>query len=295
MKNILIIILSTVYISLFAQDIKETADKHFNDRDWEKAATAFEQYLRTNATDSTAWYNLAFSNMKLKKYDDAIAFYNKAEEYNFPISNVSINRAKSYLLKGDRAQAIAELKSGAEKGASAYIRLRSDMEFDPIRNDKGFAEALEKYRINAYPCLSSTDHRHLDFWVGEWEVFARGGKVGDNSITIANGGCAIHESYSTSHNYSGQSINYYDPIDKKWHQHWVGSAGDVYNYLETAKDNGMLRLESKFQNRNGEVSLSRMTFTLQGDGTVRQLMESSTDDGKTWTIAFDGLYKRKNE
>jgi hypothetical protein len=28
-----------------------------------------------------------------------------------------------------------------------------------------------------------------------------------------------------------------------------------------------------------------------GEG-VRQLWETSTDDGKTWTVAFDGIYRR---
>ena len=118
-------------------------------------------------------------------------------------------------------------------------------------------------------------------------------KVGDNSITMAVGGCAIHENYTTQGNYAGQSINFYDPIDKKWHQHWVGSGGDVYNYLETKREEGLLQFESKFMGSQGAISFSRLTFTLNEDGSVRQLFESSTDEGKTWNSAFDGLYKKK--
>ena len=147
---------------------------------------------------------------------------------------------------------------------------------------------------NPYPCEDDTKYRHFDFWIGEWDVFVNDAKVGENSITKAVGGCAIHESYTTQGGYAGQSINFYDPIDKKWHQHWVGSGQDVYNYLEVDKKEGMLQFESPFWNpQNEQITISRLTFTLNKDGSVRQLFETSTDDGKTWAAGFDGLYKRK--
>jgi hypothetical protein len=39
-------------------------------------------------------------------------------------------------------------------------------------------------------------------------------------------------------------------------------------------------------------TLQKMTFFDQ-HGTVRQLGETSTDDGKTWTVAYDLVYTRK--
>lgn len=293
MKATIYFLLSIISCIAYSQNLKEKADEHFANGEWQEASSTYLQHLSSDTNDSSAWYNLAFSKLKLKNYEEAINYFNKAEEQNYPVSFIFINKAKAHLLKGDHEAALKELSRGAEKGATAYVRLKTDLEFDPIRNMKGFSEVLEKIKLNAYPCLSDSKHRHMDFWLGEWEVYANGRKVGDNTISLANGGCALHESYTTDHNYSGQSINYYDPIDEKWHQHWVGSAGDVYNYLETAKSKGMIRMESKFINPKGQLSLSRMTFTLNEDGTVRQLMESSTDDGNTWSIAFDGLYKPK--
>ena len=35
----------------------------------------------------------------------------------------------------------------------------------------------------------------------------------------------------------------------------------------------------------------RITWTVDGDG-VRQLWETSKDDGSTWSTAFDGRYRR---
>jgi hypothetical protein len=37
----------------------------------------------------------------------------------------------------------------------------------------------------------------------------------------------------------------------------------------------------------------KMTFFRLPDGSVRQLGERSTDDGKTWSVTFDLLYRKK--
>lgn len=55
---------------------------------------------------------------------------------------------------------------------------------------------------------------------------------------------------------------------------------------------GAMRYTSASINANGQKTLGRMTFFNLGD-KVRQLWETSTDDGKTWTVAFDGTYVRK--
>ncbi len=39
-----------------------------------------------------------------------------------------------------------------------------------------------------------------------------------------------------------------------------------------------------------QLQLERLGFTLLAGGHVRQLWEQSTDGGKSWTVAFDGLY-----
>ncbi|MGQ0714684.1 MAG: hypothetical protein ACT4PJ_13265 [Gemmatimonadaceae bacterium] len=46
---------------------------------------------------------------------------------------------------------------------------------------------------------------------------------------------------------------------------------------------------------NGAKTHHRIRWAPPG-GTparLRQLWESSTDDGKTWTVAFDGMYQKR--
>jgi hypothetical protein len=37
----------------------------------------------------------------------------------------------------------------------------------------------------------------------------------------------------------------------------------------------------------------RLSFRRRADGTVRQLWETSAGDDTTWTVEFDGLYRRQ--
>ncbi|MEL7001591.1 MAG: tetratricopeptide repeat protein [Bacteroidota bacterium] len=287
-------ILAFLLLPLFlnAQSLKQEADDFYNNQQWSKATTVYKKYLKKNKTDSSAWYNLAVAQTKLENFDNAIEAFGKAKETNFPPSFVYFSLSKAYFLNGDKDKAFNTLSEGANNGLAALAQIKSDNVFATYISDTKFKEILDQVERNAYPCLSAKNYRHFDFWLGVWDVYVGQNKVGTNSITMAQGGCAIHENYTTVGNYAGQSINFYDPIDKKWHQHWVGSGGDVYNYLETKREEGMLQFESKFMNPQGQISLSKLTFTLNEDGTVRQLFESSTDDGKTWTSAFDGLYKQ---
>jgi hypothetical protein len=45
--------------------------------------------------------------------------------------------------------------------------------------------------------------------------------------------------------------------------------------------------------KGGVKVQNRMTFTQVADDRVRQFWEQSTDGGKTWTVVFDGDYRRR--
>lgn len=293
MKKCLLLITCIISIQTFGQGLMESATEKFNKQDWAGAEMDFTKYLKKNKDDSAAWYSLAMSQKNLEKYDEALKSFSQAKATNFNPIFVDFNVAKVYSIKGDAEGMYSTLEEAANNGLFIYSALKSHPEFSDYQDNERFLKILEKVEQNAYPCLSNPNFRHFDFWIGEWDVFVNGNKRGENSITRAQGGCAIHENYKTAGNYAGQSINFYSPVDKKWHQHWVGSSGDVYNYVETKKEDGLLQFVSEFMNAQGNVVLSRLTFTLNDDGTVRQLFENSTDNGKTWTPTFDGLYKRK--
>ena len=143
----------------------------------------------------------------------------------------------------------------------------------------------------ASPC-SSADHRRFDFWVGTWEV--RGAArpeapPGRNSITREHGGCVLREDYVNGR-YTGASLSFWDAGAGLWRQTWIDNQGQPLLLAGGWRDESMV-----MSGPQGGPPADRITWTPNPDGTVRQLWEKSTDGGATWTVAFDGLYRRAGE
>jgi len=141
------------------------------------------------------------------------------------------------------------------------------------------------------PC-ATPDHRQFDFWLGEWEVTAPGGKVaGHNRISAILGGCALREEWTGASGNTGTSLNMYDAGARKWRQTWVDDGGTVLLLAGELKA-GKMVLVGESPAAGGKTSLQRITWTPQPGGRVRQLWDSSADGGKTWKVEFDGMYAK---
>jgi hypothetical protein len=144
----------------------------------------------------------------------------------------------------------------------------------------------------AKPC-SSPEHRQFDFWLGDWDVRGPKGNVaGTNRIEAIENGCALVERWTGAGGMTGHSINAYRPWTKTWHQTWVGSDGLVL-LLEGRYENERMVLEGTGPQQDGTPVMNRITWSRLDGAKVRQLWEQSTDQGKTWTVVFDGTYSRR--
>jgi hypothetical protein len=115
-----------------------------------------------------------------------------------------------------------------------------------------------------------------------------------NRITSISGGCALREEWTGAGGYTGTSLNAYDASSGRWHQTWIGSDG-VLLLLDGAFRDGAMELAGVTVGRDGATTHHRIRWTPLGgaSGGLRQLWESSTDGGKTWTVAFDGTYRKR--
>jgi hypothetical protein len=139
------------------------------------------------------------------------------------------------------------------------------------------------------PACQAAEHRQFDFWLGEWEVFlANGTKAGDSRIESIAGGCALLENWTGSRGFSGKSLNMYDRADQRWHQSWVDSSGARLDLAGVFADRRMV-----LSSAAPAGPIQRIAWSVNDDGSVRQLWESSSDNGKTWTVQFDGKYVRR--
>jgi hypothetical protein len=152
---------------------------------------------------------------------------------------------------------------------------------------------LTSFVFGTNASCTSAEYRQLDFWVGEWVVTNPDGKTAGNSVIqkILNG-CVIMENWSGAGGYEGKSFNLYDRNKKKWIQKWVDMQGQLIEFEGNFRGN-TLEYTSHNTTADGKNVVGIMTFTPGVDGTVRQIWKQTTDEGKTWNVEFDGIYKRK--
>lgn len=143
------------------------------------------------------------------------------------------------------------------------------------------------------PPAPPPESRQFDFWLGEWEVTNPAGKLtGTNKIESIAAGAGLLENWTGATGFTGRSLNAWNAARKQWQQYWVGSDGGVLELVGGIVE-GRMVLSAEREVR-GQRRFERITWTPHADGTVRQHWEQSTDGGKTWTTAFDGLYRKRS-
>jgi len=146
------------------------------------------------------------------------------------------------------------------------------------------------------PCTTNPVYRQFDFWIGNWDVFAKNGnKAGDSRIELILDSCIVLENWmSASNGYAGKSFNTYNAASNQWQQTWVDNAGGTTEYLEGKLDGNKMVFQTKpFRSLNDTMAVRRLSFSHLSADNVRQHGEISKDNGVTWKTEYDLDYRRK--
>ena len=302
MKKYLIAILLFVLVGLFADDYyaqqpsapspkMTAANELYKQQKFQEAANAFGDVLKDEPGNGRAWYLLGMSLHSLGKYEPAIAAFEK----NIAITqnpNSMYNIACGFARLNQTDKAFEWLEKSLTSGVAPFVNLETDADLENIRIDARFKKMTEMAERQKKPCMFSAESRQFDFWVGDWDVFNPAGqKVGVNVIQMFANGCGVMENWTSAAGNDGKSLNYYDAKTGKWYQYWMGTDGGALRYAGNFKENAM-RFEGEIVAK-GKKTLQKLTFFKLDENTVRQLAESSADEGKTWTINYDFKYVRK--
>ena len=211
-------------------------------------------------------------------------------------NQTALTEALEHAKAGRVNEAFAALERVVGPAPGVVNALRTSPDFEVLRKDARFNALVEKLT----PCTGE-QYRHFDFWVGEWEVrSATNQLLGHNRISTRYGGCVVLEEWKPASGDGGSSFNFYDQNTRQWHQFWVDASGT--NWLSSDKQGNPVTLRGGI--RDGAMVLvshpdslpsigqTRATWRPLKDGRVQQTFESSTDNGKTWTVSFDGFYSK---
>jgi len=257
-----------------------------------QAKSMLQKITASQPENGQAWFRLGSAYHQLKEYEKAVDAYHRAEELHaVPPQFTRYNIACAYALDGKKTKAFESLDGAILTGFGNVELLNQDEDLANLRDDPQFDDIVQRADKNARPCEYDEKYRQLDFWLGHWAVFnPQGQQVGENTIERHLEGCMIQENWQGRYGSAGKSLNYYDPEINAWRQQWVSANGSVINYEGHFKD-GAMHYAGKNIAKDGTVKLSRMILTPRDDGTVRQLIEQSNNQGKTWNVWFDGIYR----
>lgn len=140
---------------------------------------------------------------------------------------------------------------------------------------------------------ASEKSHQFDFWLGSWEVYRYGTDtlVGYSRIESVVDSLGLLENYSvTKGTYQGKSLNKYNPATERWEQYWIDNSG-LTLFLSGGLLDGKMVLDD-VEHRDASKGLNRIVWEEMENGSVRQSWSVSKDGGQSWSLVFDGEYRR---
>jgi tetratricopeptide (TPR) repeat protein len=266
-----------------------------------EAATVLDRARKADSLNLQTAFLLGQAYYLSKNYRKAAITWEAVDQRNYRQQTVRYNLASTYARLGDKERTFTWLAQALEAGFNRLDALQSDTVFAFIRSDDRFEKVLEVADQNARPCEYDPVYRIMDFWLGDWEVYAyEGQKVGESRIQKTVNGCAIQEEYQQGDGFVGQNLFYYNNITGEWKMIWITGAaialGGLKEKIMAAKaDNGSLRFIGQLPNQDGSKILDRSTITPISEERVNMVIQQSRDGGDNWVTTFSGYYQRVKE
>jgi hypothetical protein len=148
--------------------------------------------------------------------------------------------------------------------------------------------------VTVGPCAANPNNTALDFWLGDWTIAAPVVSPDATSrVTLELGKCIVVERWDGGRDHIGENLFGYSADDKSWHGMFADNEGRVHVFLNGKAANGSAQFTGPSTGPEGKTILNRVTIHQISKNHVEQVWEKSSDNGKTWAIAFRGEYTRK--
>ena len=253
----------------------QAADSLFAAKDYARAMAAYESLARHDENNARLWYQLGMTAANLGSYDRGASAFARAAALA-PSPNAAYNAAAMHARLNHPDSAFAWLDRAVKLGFQNAGLLQTDDDMASLRSDRRYASvvaAVASAKPPA-PCLTDSNSRRFDFWVGDWNVTTQGGApVGRSSVQSVSGGCALLENWTAGNGGTGKSLNAYNAGTKQLVQFWVGQGA---RSLTTLRASGTPAPSPSCLSKRSERRVQRLTFTPLNDSTVSPVRRDST-------------------
>jgi hypothetical protein len=291
-----LVIVALVLCGLAVADDVDAAQKAYQAKQWKDAATLYGKLTQAEPKNALYWYRLGTSLRMTGDLPKAEAALTQAQQLGFQPMLVRIGLAAVSAQSGDSAKAIEMVETMAKNGVPGAMLIEDDPAFASLSSQPRFVAALDSMKEQSAPCKYAQKYpkyREFDFWVGDWDVYGKGGALsGQSHVELIVGDCVVSENWTSFNGGVGKSYNKYNAPLKRWEQYWVDQYGQTTFYTGNLEGPNMVYLADGF-NPAGKPQKQRMTFFPLSPDKVRQFGETSDDGGKSWTVSYDLTYFRK--
>lgn len=290
-------LLLMVPMALRAAD-PDGANRAFVEKRWQAAFDLYRQIEASAPDDAQAVFRAAVALIHLVRASEALAPLRRAEELGWSVAAVAFRLGCAHAALGEREAALAELRRAVGAGLGVAM-LQTDPLLAPLRGTPEFQAVLDEADRQLRPCRHDPRYRAFDYWIGEWDVRPNGAPAtspaSDNIVTLEYEGCVVVEHWSGAGGTTGSSFNLFDASRDKWYQTWVDSGGGLHEYSGNPDEKGNLVYFADLAPPPGGTARvpTRLTFFKLSPDQVRQLSESTADQGQTWTVNYDLIYTRR--
>jgi len=275
------------------ETLRAEANTAASEGNTDEAATKFRELLTVAPDDGAAHYRLGSLLMDNDgDLDEAMAHFERAGELGFQPQGVGYRLSRIYARSGQTEEALTQLETIATAGFGLPNLIEGEADYASLAGNERFAAAVNTIRASRFPCEGDPRFHAFDFWIGEWNVTAGGQQAGTNSITSILGSCLIFEQWTSANGILGKSFNYYDPAHDHWRQIWISDNASIIEFTGQARDGGIFYKAETIDPADGSVTHHKFEFTQNGDGSVRQFWQTSSDGGETWGTIWDGHYEK---
>ncbi len=278
----------------------DVADSLFIKKEWASAKTVYRQLLINDSSNSLLWNKLGFCNQNLQLYGEAISNYQTAlanKPGGMLKSIIMLRMSMVYSKLNETTKATDYLLKASSLGYNSLKDLDSLDAFKNLRAVSGYKDLRKTIYEMVYPCSKEPRNRDFDFWIGDWSCYRTGTQIlsGYSHVESMAGGCAILENFTSVQAYDGKSFNYYDTVAGSWEQNWIGSGGasDRQRYYNGVFKDGKMHFIYETTNPGGQKVKGNFIFYFINQDSVRQYQDVMDTAGKTISVTYDLMYRRR--